>query len=316
MKKICLLLFFILEITSLKSQPPINVCEDCSNLWHSFDFNSHLQPDSSSYFFQFDSIQSNNIWQIGTINKMVFNGGVYGYRALATDTLQSYPPNNISSFQFSIKNCALIAAGYCGGYWNCSIFIDMRIISDSLSDGGTIEVSHNNSTWENIINDSLVTIDGDIYSIQDTVKSLGKPGYSGLSGKWKQLMISYNRFDNIKPFDTISFRFTFASDSINTNKDGWLIGKIETGGVFESTNDISYESHKLSYPNPSKNKLFIDKVINTSTNYEIFDCTGKVLKKDKIMSNSYIDISTLKVGLYFIRINFGTDFKVERFVIN
>jgi len=309
-----LLLFLTLFTLMERSycQTPINVCEDCNNLIHDFDFNS--SNDSTFYFFYFDSLQVNNIWQVGHVDKNIFTSGYYGPRALVTDSVNPYPPNIISSFQFSVKNCSLENNGGCGAYMVCYISVEFKINSDSLLDGGTIEVSHNGSPFVNIIEDDLASIGGDIYSINDTVSSLNKPGYSGTSSNWQGFGISYERTS--QGFDTITLRFTFSSDAIHTNKDGWMIGFIQTGGIFEGLATIFKKDMIKIHPNPSKD--FVQLSISDeykNGNLAILSETGQLIKKiHNATNNEMIDVTDFPDGFYILQYCHDKYFTIEKFI--
>lgn len=292
----------------------INVCVDCNNLFHSFDFNS--STDSTNFFFTIDTTQMNNLWQVGTPTKSVFNSGFVGPKAFVTDTMNSYPTNNISSFQFSMVNCSWTTYGSCGGsYTALWMFIATKINSDASKDGGTIEISHNGSQWVNIIKDSLASISGDIYSINDTVQSMSKPGYSGVDNNWKQMNISFAP-EMSALFDTITFRFTFTSDSIQTYKDGWMIGMIQVGGMFENIPEIISSNLISVFPNPATNELIIlpNGKKNLKGEISIIDVQGKQIFNDKNFSSNTLNISNLNSGLYTLKYNDGTNYSTLKFI--
>jgi hypothetical protein len=83
MKKILSFILIMTAVINTDGQTKyIDVCSNCG--WgHQFDFNT--PPDSSSFYLYIDSSQTNNLWQIGNINKTVFTSGYAGQRALVTD---------------------------------------------------------------------------------------------------------------------------------------------------------------------------------------------------------------------------------------
>jgi len=291
----------------------INVCVDCNNLMHSFDFNS--STDSTDYFLIVDTSQSNNLWQLGTPNKTVFNYGYWGPKAFVTDTLNPYPINNTSSFQFSMINCSWMTSGNCGGYMELWITIITKINSDSKKDGGTIEVSHNNSPWVNLINDSLAYITGDIYSSNDTIHSMGKPGYSGNSDNWNQIDINYQP-EMAQPFDTITLRFTFTSDSIQTNKDGWMIGLIQMGGNFEGIEEIQNDNLISIYPIPASEEIVIQqKIKSEKSSIKIYDLTGRLILEKSNFTEHKIDVQHLNNGIYMLKYSDTKNFSIKKIVV-
>ncbi|NOU46958.1 MAG: T9SS type A sorting domain-containing protein [Bacteroidales bacterium] len=318
MKKLIFVILAIVAAINSKGQSNyINVCQDCdNNWWQNFDFNS--EDDNSAYYFYFDTTQANNIWQIGTPNKTIFNYGYYYPRALVTDTVNAYPINNISSFQFSILNCSGQDVGdNCnGGYGGPNYYIVHKIETDNGFDGGTIEVSHNNGiSWVNLIQDTMnfVQIGGNIYTLNDTVASLGKPGFSG-SAEWDEISIYYQ----ISPInlDTITFRFTFASDAIETNQDGWMIGFISVGGIFEGIDEIRNDNLITIDPNPASDKLLLHRTKNSpNQTVQIMNNSGQVLYNNTSFFPETIDAKQFTNGMYVLKYSDGKNFAIKRFIV-
>ena len=306
MKKLLFLIYASLILNNSSGQTNfINVCQDCFNIWHGFDFNS--QWDSSFFYFYFDTTQSNNIWQVGTPGKTIFNSGYFNPKALVTDTVNPYPVNNISSFQFSVINCSWDNVGNnCGGnYWGPYFSIFHRIESDSGLDGGTIEVSHDNGvTWLNLIQDTINSpyiTSGNIYTINDTVASLGKPGFSGSAG-WNNIQFNYQPSMIASTFDTITLRFVFASDSIQTNKDGWMIGLVTLEGAFEGIQEIQNNNLISISPNPVSDELKVHLIKPDPTSrIQIVNYTGQVFYDKSDFKTQTINTHYLSNGIYLLK---------------
>jgi hypothetical protein len=318
MQKLIFVFLAIVATINSKGQTNfVNVCQDCTyDTWENFDFNSY--DDSSAYYFYFDTTQTNNIWQVGAPDKTIFNYGYYYPRALVTDTVNAYPINNISSFQFSILNCSYQEVGEncSGNFWGPIISFVHKVETDNGFDGGTIEVSHNNGiSWVNLLQDymNLIQIGGDIYTLNDTVASLGKPGFSG-SSEWEEINIYYQ----ISPLtmDTITFRFTFASDAIETNQDGWMIGFISVGGIFESIDEIQNNSLITIDPNPASDKLLLHRT-KTSPNQtvQIMNNPGQVVYNNTDFFPETIDLKHFTNGIYVLKYSDGKNFAIKRFIV-
>jgi hypothetical protein len=314
MKKLLLVILATVATINSKGQTNyINVCVDCNNLFHNFDFYS--PTDSTNYFFSIDTSQSNNLWQLGIPTKTVFNSGYGGPKAFVTDTLNPYPTNNISSFQFSMLNCSWITQGNCGGYEGVWVNIITKVNSDSTKDGGTIEVSHNGSPFINLINDPLAYITGDIYSATDTIQSMGKPGYSGISTNWRHINVSFQP-EMVQPFDTLTLRFTFSSDSIQTNKDGWMIGLIQMNGLFEGIEEIKNDNLISISPNPTSDELKIHKTkVSDIQKVQVLNYTGQVLYDNSNFIGATIDTRQLGNGIYLLKYSDMKNFSIKKFVV-
>ena len=300
MKKVLfkLTLLTFVNINCFSQARSIDLCINCG-IGQNIDFNS--LPDTSSYYLYYDTTQINNIWQIGKPNKPIFTSGYLGQKALITDTMNFYPINNQSSFQFIIS-CTYVN---CGGVTYNESFIHFfhKIDTDLGKDGGTIEVSHDKGvTWNNLILDTILTFlpqtGTTIYSINDTVKSLGQPGFSG-SHDWSEVALVFYPI-----YDTTIFRFTFASDSLQTNKDGWMIGLIEVNGWFEGIEENISSIHNIS-PNPFSQSTQIS--LNQSYHniaLAVYDIQGKLVAQQQYKDCSQIQLNRnqLSNGLYFLKL--------------
>ena len=113
------------------------------------------------------------------------------------------------------------------------------------------------------------------------------------------------------PPDSFLFRFTFISDSVFANKDGWIIDNIGLMYYTESVPIIQNNNLISIYPNPTTTELTItsrDK-INTVT---ISNLLGQVMYSHEYNTTQVqVNIADLPKGIYFIKVN-GTE--VRKFV--
>lgn len=99
----------------------------------------------NSIFMQLDS-SANNVWQIGAPQKMIFNNAATQPNTIVTDTLQFYPVNANSSFQFGVDPQWF-------GFGILAIQWVQKLDLDPGSDGGMVEFSTNADTnWYNAFN--------------------------------------------------------------------------------------------------------------------------------------------------------------------
>ncbi|HBS85140.1 MAG: hypothetical protein A2W91_01510 [Bacteroidetes bacterium GWF2_38_335] len=96
-----------------------------------------------------------------------------------------------------------------------------------------------------------------------------------------------------------------------------IIIKVDSlGNMINSSNIPMVMKNFIVYPNPAKEKIFIESDASIDK-VEIFDVSGIKIKKDIVNSNNYqTNISNLKKGLYFIRIYSNDSFYVEKLIIN
>ncbi len=83
-------------------------------------------------------------------------------------------------------------------------------------------------------------------------------------------------------------------------------------GVQNFGNELNFKA--IIFPNPTYDILHI-KVQDLLYNWEVLDLSGSVLLSGN-QSNSTIDVSSLKKGLYLVRIWSGDKFSVEKFIKN
>jgi hypothetical protein len=278
MKEILLILFCIFTVTKSYGQDTIySIAYNSSQPISNFE-----NRDTENYFY-IGTTQTNNLWQIGTPSKPVFNISYSAPLALVTDTLNTYPNGNISSFEFVIMtdDATFIS------FWH-------RFRTDSLSDGGVVEVSSDGgSTWTNILTSTQFTLTN-FYLSSDTISSnSNKPGFTGNSD-WIKSTIHGNALNFVR------FRFTFTSDNTNTNKDGWMIDSFDFSCLGTGIKEGGAASPIDIFPNPTSNFIFVrsDNIIKFKT-VTIKDMVGKtILTTDQ----PTIDLSGFQSGIYFIEI--------------
>lgn len=84
---------------------------------------------------------------------------------------------------------------------------------------------------------------------------------------------------------------------------------------------LSTEEHTAStntlklYPNPAKKELFItDFSIDANTTYTIYDLTGSSIVSGKKLKENYININSLKAGIYFLRVTQNGKTSIKKFI--
>ena len=241
----------------------------------------------------------NNVWQIGQPNKTIFNSSHSAPNAIVTKLDTFYPTNDTSSFIIShIADMALNAYGI---MW---INADFKINSDTLSDYGIIEFSPDNGhTWINLMTDTLY-LHQNLYSW-----STPKPVFSGNFTGWQSFSIAitdHNHYFNISYGDTVLWRFTFISDSVQTFKDGWMLDNIDINDWYENVSEnISRDSYAKVYPNPFSSQTIIqtNNILKNAT-LTVYNSFGQqVMQLNKISGQTIIfHRDNLPSGLYFLRL--------------
>ena len=145
----------------------------------------------------------------------------------------------------------------------------------------------------------------------------GEWGFSGKSNEWITTTFAWYIMPvkNIKepPNDTIIIRFNFISDSIQNNKEGWMIDNIRLYSVdFGSGIENSKNTNTISkiIPNPFKTmaKVKFDKFYK-KIDIHFYNIQGKLEKKMIFLNKKEVELNrkNLKNGLYFLKIDYDNN---------
>ncbi len=284
--------------------------------WYDLAFDTEM----SLQHLTIDTISNpNNIWQIGPPQKTIFTSAFSTPNALVTDTINTYPTNDTSAF--IITN---VAMGQ-GFEWPHTVILagEYFVNSDTLTDYGMIEFSPDNgTTWIDLLNDTITgTVEG--YQYQWYWGSYQKPTLSGNSNQWKSFWVDLAKAGyiyNVHDGDTVLYRFTFISDSIQTNKDGLMFDNLHFENWVEGIEEIGFALMKSQcFPNPTKNALTIsfDNYQNSSFDLYIYNAIGMEITKTTTNSNKVnLSVSKYKQGAYFYKLVDKTHkkFTIGRFI--
>ncbi len=245
--------------------------------------------DTSHYGRLFiDTISSqDNIWQIGPPQKKILNNAMSQPNTIITDTINSYPINDSSVF-IIIHRVSLALAqdqkAVLSGYY--------KVDTDSIDDFGVIEISYDNgSTWLDMLNDPSFNWE------------YNKPVLTGRCD-WNYFYVSFDDSGYDLYFgDTVQFKFTFISDSIQNNKDGLMFDNLDFTDFYEGGfSDITEQFKSKIYPNPSQYRVTIQFENRNAEefNIRIFDLLGKLVYEEEVQGEE-IEINTMeyKAGIYF-----------------
>jgi hypothetical protein len=264
--------------------------------------------ETYSYRIVLDSVQTNNLWQIGTPAKAVFTQAFAGTRALVTDTVQPYPIGNTSSFYLAFE---LYGLPY--------IEFTHRFDTDTLGDGGYVELSvDSGATWILLSDTTNINYASpsipwglgaygvyttNFYGPQDTL--IPAPlGFSGNSNGWITSTIHFPCFAIKRPFD-LMLRFTFVSDSLAGGRDGWMIDNIVVyneggcGSVDENTLSVAH-----IFPNPSSGTSTLqlaEHLYAQAGTLSIYSLTGREVVRQVFAGNrTNLHTEGLAPGVYNI----------------
>lgn len=279
--RITLILIFLGSIATFAQDTIVSYA-----YWQS-PFSDFEDRDLANYIYV-DTTQTNNLWQIGTPSKSLFNSAHSPQLALLTDTLNTYPNATQNSFEFVIITDDFTSIDF----WH-------RYDTDSLKDGGIVEVSTDGGlTWTNIIMDTITGFFFDnFYSANDTIASFNmQPGFTGSSSGWikSRIMKSGGMW-------YYRFRFTFSSDTIDNNRDGWMIDDFDYICMGTSIEETEINAMIKLYPSPAIDQFTIDLQDGLELqNVQISNTAGQLIQQSheqEVVTNGWPS------GIYFIEIS-------------
>lgn len=248
----------------------------------------------------------NNIWQIGQPSKIIFNEAYSIPNSIVTDTLNYYPINDTSSFIITH-----VRPGDQGGNETLQLNFWFKSNSDTLTDYGTVEASiDNGQSWINLLTDDVT------YNFQWLST---KPVLTGNTDDWQQFALEMNMLTyELGYSDTILYKFTFISDDINNDKEGWMIDNLWFADEWESIETIRPHFNSSVIPNPV-NKYGILRFENDQqikNKIEILNLNGQVIEAIETNSNKIeIHILDLIQGVYIYRITNERGSSFGKFII-
>ncbi|MEI6062639.1 MAG: T9SS type A sorting domain-containing protein [Bacteroidota bacterium] len=256
------------------------------------DFIDFERGMSSFNYLTIDRISNpGNIWQTGVPGKIIFDSAYSKTHAIVTDTLQSYPVNSSSSFIITHLRPDNSNVG------NESLQLNFwfKINTDSLTDFGTIEASiDQGKNWVNLMT-------------QDSMYQFRwmeiKPVLTGNSNGWQHFALELRSLTyELGYSDTLLYRFTFTSDSIDNHKEGWMLDDFQLVDYWEGIDDNASNTALSIVPNPTAGMIRLDFVDASKNNcIEIINNSGQLVFETNNYTDKLIDLSHLKNGNYFLR---------------
>lgn len=264
----------------------------------------------SPYEYILLNSDSANLWQIGAPQKSWLNTPTSGVNAIVTDTVAFYPNNNHSYFDLQIGFFNHPAFDI-----NCFVMFSHKLDSDTLHDGGYLTTSMDyGETWNDVFTPlnfdfvlDNIQYDGFNFYIQneDTLFN----GESGFSGKrdWETTFIGWTVYLVEPPVlsppvtDTLLVRFNFISDSLDNQREGWMIDDIILGSVRNSSIGENEPFVKSVFPNPAISGLTIAFLaIEPDVTLEVFTNDGRLVFTEQFNAVQQIEYpdAFLTPGVY------------------
>jgi hypothetical protein len=274
---------------------------------HSFSQMSQTQyfdgTDSSFYYSMFVHIENTpgNIWQVGKPQKAIFDSSATLPNAMITDTINYYPANNTSSIFFHTE--PYMTHGILAIQWK------QKLDMEKDHAGGIVEFSVDyGATWQNAFNNPYVyNFFGYEPENVDTLAT-GEYAFSGTDSIWRDVWLCYYMAWLGGTTDSVKVRFTFKSDSLVSNKEGWMIDNMNTHiTVIHPVKEVTTNDAFNVYPNPVKNRINIDLKAENEFHIieymELVDSQGKRIGEwSNVPTRFWIETSKYPAGAYYLKI--------------
>jgi Secretion system C-terminal sorting domain len=250
---------------------------------------------SGEHCLLIDSINNpKNIWQIGVPNKKIFTSAHSSPNVISTHLSESYPTNDTS--RFLLHNDGKTTP-------NIGLVFDFYVDTDSLKDFCKVEILADKASGGQIWVDPLKN--DSIYPFRWIGK---KPILTGTSLGWQRFHLDYKSWrygnDTLPSYlisDEVLFRFTFISDSIETNQDGWMMDNIRIS-YFLSAEELQIQS-PTAYPNPFTSTIYVDGIPSTFT-YSIFNQLGQQLIQGVSDQGKIKELDGFQQGIYILSVDY------------
>ncbi len=278
-------------------------------------FDGYDEPNYS-ITIQIDSTKRNS-WQIGKPQKKYFNAAASNPNVLVTDTLNAYPINDTSRFTISL-DLTKWRAGIDAIEWK------QKLDVDSGKDGAIIEYSTDSGvTWQNVFyNPFVYNFYGFDSATIDTLPG-GEFAFSGRDTTWRDIWLCFDKSWVTSKASVFLVRFTLLTDSIQQNKEGWMIDNMVVHPTFlhAAVNKIQGNDLFKIYPNPANTLLHIESAQLSGQQIiekmELFDTQGKlVIAWSVIPAKFFIDVRNYESGMYYLKISTKDVLKTYPIVIS
>lgn len=250
-----------------------------------------------------------NTWQKGRPQKAIFDSAATYPNAIVTDTLNFYPVNDSS--YFIVKVPALTSWGVLAIQWT------QKLDLDSAADYGAVEVSFDTGqTWISVFDNPHVYnfygyLPGNI-----AVLPGGGFAFSGTDTVWRDVWLCYDMYWlNLHNIDTVQVRYKLLTDSVDNQKEGWLIDNFNAHiTMIHTISEVKSQQYITVYPNPANDVLHIETeklpVPHIIEQMQLINALGQVVDEwQNEPTKFFIPTAKYPPGVYMLKIK--TNLKTE-----
>ena len=276
-----------------------------------------INPIDDPHLFNIDSTNPNNDWVFGHSHKEAFDS-VSTFRGWITDSVQAYSPNSKSHFEVLIVDTTGLGPMTWVGF-------EHKFELDSATEGCYVEYSCDRENWRNLepfnppyppSHIELVNYPPYVTQSSTIHDSVSVFHHATDNWFWSYFQIQWvgtliqndpnerSTADCSEFFDSLYVRFTFESDSIESNKAGWMIREVVIGqGNYQLWNVPELSNSQLRFlPNPSTGtfRLQLEPAAGKLERVAVFDLSGRKVHDEPFL-NMDINLSHLRDGHYILQ---------------
>ena len=222
---------------------------------------------------------------------------------IVTDTNDTYPSNNISSFTAAFNSNYSPGWGIWAARWVQKLDLDKK------TDGGIVEYSFDSgATWQNVLGSPYVyNMYGFDTNTLDTRPS-GIVAFTGTDSVWRDIWLCFDYSYSLL-HDSVMIRYTLISDSVDSARDGWMIDNMSIHRTITHTATKTLKNNdKIQvFPTISNGIVYIEapkiQQFHIIEQIAVTDINGRMLKRfEKCPVKFFIDIGDLPAGQYYVHV--------------
>lgn len=284
-----------------------------------FDGNDTM-PDYS-ILYAIDTANPLNIWQVGPPQKTIFNSSSTLPNVMVTDTINLYPINNQSAFTIYLNNLQFPwTDGISALQWM------QKLDMEAGKDGGMVEYSlDSGATWHNAFNNPYVySFYGFNTSDTGSISANGGYGFTGVDTVWRNIWLCFDNNYLSTQTNRLDVRFTFVSDSMDTQQEGWMIDNLYANYTVVHTvkkTESEEQAYLKVYPTRTTGRVNIEaeklQDFHIIEQIDLISADGRIVQSwGTSPTKFFIDINQHANGLYYLRVQTNKKTETIKLVLN
>ena len=197
---------------------------------------------------------------------------------------------------------------------------NQKLDLDSLADFGGVEFSVDDGiSWYDAFDNPYVY---NFYGFDVNNVAYMPSGYQAFTAQdtlWKNVWLCFDLSWMGQFGDTVEFRYTLYSDSIQTQREGWMIDNMLAHYTQVHTlPEIEQDAYMTVFPNPVSDRVYIStkkaKGFHIIEQMDLINEQGRIVESwQNVPTKFFIDIGDHPVGMYHLKVR--TNLQTEEFKI-